>query len=700
MIQTLSLALEQQGFDTLTQVQEAVTNPELGNADLLVSAQTGSGKTVGFGLAIAPTLLGDAERFDAAGAPLALIIAPTRELALQVKRELSWLYGLTGAVLASCVGGMDMRDERRALERGAHIVVATPGRLRDHIQRGSLDMSVLRAVVLDEADEMLDLGFREDLEFILGAAPESRRTLLFSATVPRAIANLATSYQKDAVRITTAAETRQHSDIEYRALNVAPQDSENAIINVLRYYDAQNAIVFCNTRAMVNRLTARFSNRGFAVVALSGELTQNERTHALQAMRDGRARVCIATDVAARGIDLPKLELVIHAELPTNSDTLLHRSGRTGRAGRKGVSALIVPPKSRRKAESLLKFARINAEWAAPPSAEQVLARDEERMLADPAWNEPINDSERGFIETLAQRFTPEQIAAGYLRLYRARQSAPEDLMAPGAEPAPRARSAESFGPSAWFSVSLGRNQNTEPRWLLPMLCRAGDITKDDIGAIRIQPDESFVEIRASSVPGFLAAIGPDLMLEEGAAIRQLEHAPDLSRAPRPAPAPRRAHSERPERAPDAERKPRAPKPAWEPAQTPPPGAAAPDRKPRAPKPHGDKAPYAKPKGDKPAYGKPAYGKSHADKPGFAKKPAFRKDDGDGAKPAWKKSDRPGAARPAAPARARANAADPSQRFNPKGAAPKPGTKRTGPGDGKGGKPKGPRGGTTPPRRG
>ncbi|MFA5582336.1 MAG: DbpA RNA binding domain-containing protein, partial [Paracoccaceae bacterium] len=330
----------------------------------------------------------------------------------------------------------------------------------------------------------------------------------------------------------------------------------------------------------------------------------------------------------------------------------------------------------------------------------EVLARDEERMLADPAWNEPINDSERGFIETLAQRFTPEQIAAGYLRLYRARQSAPEDLMAPGAEPAPRARNAESFGPSAWFSVSLGRNQNTEPRWLLPMLCRAGDITKDDIGAIRIQPDESFVEIRASSVPGFLAAIGPDLMLEEGTAIRQLEHAPDLSRAPRPAPAPRRAHSERPERAPDAERKPRAPKPAWEPAQTPPPGVAAPDRKPRAPKPHGDKAPYAKPKGDKPAYGKPAYGKSHADKPGFAKKPAFRKDDGDGAKPAWKKSDRPGAARPAAPARARANAADPSQRFNPKGAAPKPGTKRTGPGDGKGGKPKGPRGTTTPPRRG
>src|SRR5690606_28412959 len=156
-----------------------------------------------------------------ASAPLALVIAPTRELALQVKRELAWLYAGVGAVLASCVGGMDMRDERRALGRGAHIVVATPGRLRDHIMRGSIDLSSLRAVVLDEADEMLDLGFREDLEFILGEAPAERQTLMFSATVPAAIAKLAKGYQKEAVRVSTAAaEQGQHADIEYRALNV------------------------------------------------------------------------------------------------------------------------------------------------------------------------------------------------------------------------------------------------------------------------------------------------------------------------------------------------------------------------------------------------------------------------------------------------------------------------------------------------
>ena len=158
ILSPLSQALEARGYETLTPVQEAVSAPELAEKDLLVSAQTGSGKTVGFGIAIAPTLLGEAEHFGPAEAPLALVIAPTRELAFQVMRELQWLYARTGAQVASCVGGMDMRQERRTLERGAHIVVGTPGRLRDHIERGSLDMSGLRAIVLDEADEMLDLG--------------------------------------------------------------------------------------------------------------------------------------------------------------------------------------------------------------------------------------------------------------------------------------------------------------------------------------------------------------------------------------------------------------------------------------------------------------------------------------------------------------------------------------------------------------
>jgi ATP-dependent RNA helicase DeaD len=531
VITTISDALAQQGYETLTPVQIAVSDTTLEQTDLLVSAQTGSGKTVGFGLAVAPNLLGEKKTFEAAGAPLALVIAPTRELALQVKRELAWLFAKAGAVLASCVGGMDSRDERRALARGAHIVVATPGRLRDHIQRGSIHMNALRAVILDEADEMLDLGFREDLEFILGEAPVERRTLLFSATVPRAIATLAKQYQKDAVRIATTSENSQHSDIEYRALSVAARDSENAIINVLRYYEAPNAIVFCNTRAMVNRLTTRFSNRGFSVVALSGELTQTERTHALQAMRDGRAKVCVATDVAARGIDLPNLELVVHAELPSNFEILLHRSGRTGRAGRKGVSTLIVPPKSRSKAQRLLKMAKLTAEWADPPSAEEVTDRDQIRLLNDPTWSDPVANHELGFIEKLTEMYSPQQIAAAYMRLYSDRKSAPEELDAAPAENAGKPR--VEFGASVWFSVSQGRDQGAEPRRLLPMVCNAGNITKDDIGAIRIQGKESYVEIRETIAEAFQNAVGPEGKLEDNIRLSKLDKAPDLDKIQR-----------------------------------------------------------------------------------------------------------------------------------------------------------------------
>ena len=526
MKQSLADALKRKGYDTLTPVQEAVSAPDLQGRDLLVSAQTGSGKTIGFGLAIAPTILGDAQKFDAADAPLALIIAPTRELAMQVKRELAWLYADAGSFIASCVGGMDMRDERRALSRGAHIVVATPGRLRDHIMRGSIDLTAVRAVVLDEADEMLDLGFREDLEFILEQTPTDRQTLLFSATVPRAIATLAARYQRDAERVSTVSERTQHADIEYRAMNVAPRDGENAIINVLRYYEAPNAIVFCNTRAMVSRLTARLSNRGFSVVALSGELTQSERSNALQAMRDGRARVCVATDVAARGIDLPNLDLVIHAELPNSHETLLHRSGRTGRAGRKGVSALIVAPASFKKAQRLLKFAKLTADWGAAPSADEVNAQDLQRMFGSDDWQLEVTETERTSVDELTARFSPEQLAAAYVRQYTRQHSAPEELSdAQLAGPKPTV----PFGPSVWFSLSEGRKVNASPRYLLPMICKAGNITKSDVGAIRIADDVTYIEIRESSVPGFLDAIGPQMKIEGTKDIVQLDTVPDLS---------------------------------------------------------------------------------------------------------------------------------------------------------------------------
>ena len=529
VVPALAQALNKRGYTELTPVQSAVLDPEVREADILVSAQTGSGKTAAFGIAFAPTLLGDAARFPAyVRAPLALVVAPTRELAMQVRGELEWLYAETGAVVASCVGGMDMRTERRVLDRGVHMVVGTPGRLRDHIERGSLDLGGIRVVVLDEADEMLDLGFREDLEYILDAAPAERRTMLFSATVPQPIVAMAKRYQRDAVRISTVPERQAHGDIDYRAYQVAPNDRENAIINVLRYFEARSALVFCATRATVNHMTSRFANRGFSVVALSGELSQNERSHALQAMRDGRARVCIATDVAARGIDLPNLELVIHADVPKSRESLVHRSGRTGRAGQKGTSVLIVPHTWRRRTERLLQTANIRAYWSKPPSVDDVMRRDDERLLADPSLAEPVQEDEREFVRRMLETHDAERIAAAFVRLYRAGRSAPEELLdAAAPEPKPKAR--DDFKDGVWFRLSVGRNQSAEPRWLLPMLCRVGHITKNEIGAIRVQDDETHVELAPGCVERFLEGVGPGYKVEKTIALARMDGPPPVS---------------------------------------------------------------------------------------------------------------------------------------------------------------------------
>ncbi len=507
----LARALTERNYEDPTPVQLAVLEAKADGRDLVVSAQTGSGKTVAYGLAIAKTLLGDADHFNVEANPVALIVAPTRELAMQVERELKWLYFYTSARILSCVGGMDPKRERRQLNDGAHIIVGTPGRLRDHLERGVLDIKALKAVVLDEADEMLDLGFREDLEFILEATPESRRTLLFSATMPKPIALLAKRYQKNSLRIETLGESRAHADIEYRAMRVAPNEIEHAVVNVLRFVESPSTIVFCNTREHVKHLHATLSERGFAAVNLSGELSQSERNHALQALRDGRARVCVATDVAARGIDLPNLGLVIHADLPNDAEVMQHRSGRTGRAGKKGVSVVLVPLSRRRKAERLLHEAGVEPKWSGVPQAEDIRKLDQQRMMQDPILTAPSTEEDLEMARLVLASRTPEDIAAALVRLYRTRLPAAEDVFDPGPGNGDNFKSKKfdrDQGPSnfSWFSMDIGRANNADPKWLLPMICRRGKVTKPDIGAIRITENETRFEIANNVVQKFIAA--------------------------------------------------------------------------------------------------------------------------------------------------------------------------------------------------
>ena len=652
----LAAALAAHGYSQLTPVQLAMLDDSHAGADLLVSAQTGSGKTVAFGIAIAPTLLGDSARFAPAGLPLGLVIAPTRELAIQVQRELNWLYADAGIVTATCVGGMDMRNERRALERGAHLVVGTPGRLRDHITRGALDLSDLRAVVLDEADEMLDLGFRDDLEFILAAAPDDRRTLMFSATVPRGIADLAKSFQRNAIRVEVGAIKEQHADIDYQVMLVRRDEREHAIINTLLNTDSPASLVFCHTREAVRHLAARLANRGFAVVALSGELSQSERSSALQSMRDGRAHVCVATDVAARGLDLPDLGLVVHVDLPRNRDTLLHRSGRTGRAGKKGLCAVIVPYTKRRLAERLFHAARVNPEWIDPPTPEAIRAQDRARLLEHPSFAETPTDEDTALANALIERRTPLEIATALARLFRDQLPAPEDLLdapqqrdtrgprdareprfdARNEDRAPRDRGPRE--PMDWFRINAGRNLNADPRWLIPLICRLGHITKREIGSIKVFDKDTKFEILAAAAAGFMRAVNdandPEVRITPTAGPSGAERAREGhgARAPRGETArPQRAH---PGEGRTREDRPHRPRSDYNPAAfrelidtppAPPPPPQAEDRPPRSDRPARPLPPKGEFKGkppfkDKPfADKKPYKGKPEGGKPPFAK---------------------------------------------------------------------------------
>jgi ATP-dependent RNA helicase DeaD len=528
----LAEALSARGYAAPTPVQAAVLEEGAEGRDLIVSAQTGSGKTVAFGLAMAPQLLGENGQIAFIREPMALVIAPTRELALQVSRELIWLYGKAGARIATCVGGMDASKERRNLAQGAHIVVGTPGRLRDHLERGALDLRCLRVAILDEADEMLDMGFREDLEEILDATPPERRTMMFSATMPKPIVALAKRYQKDALRISRVGEDRGHGDISYQAIAVAPADIENAVVNILRLHDAETAMLFCATRDNVRRLHASLIERGFDAVALSGEHSQNERNAALQALRDRRARVCVATDVAARGIDLPTLSLVVHVELPRDAETLQHRSGRTGRAGKKGTAILIVPYPRRKRVDMMLRGARIAAEWLKPPTPEDIRRNDRERLLATLLEPVEIEEEDRELAQRLLAERSPEELAAALVRAHRAKMPAPEEMLDGAQSDGPQRQEGPrpGFEDTIWFRMDIGRRHNADPRWLLPLLCRRGHITKNEIGAIRIAANETMFEIPRSAAARFADAVkrtqGGDPAGEGGIRIEAVQGTP------------------------------------------------------------------------------------------------------------------------------------------------------------------------------
>lgn len=374
-------ALEKRGFTELTAVQKTVLDPELAGRDLRVTSQTGSGKTVAIGFAMRDLVVEEARAQGGIARPRALVVAPTRELAKQVEEELSWLYAPLRVRVASATGGANLRDERRALAGGPAVVVGTPGRLLDHLNRGAIDASQVGAVVLDEADRLLDMGFREELEAILAFAPEGHRTHLVSATFPREVRSLADAVQGEVAHVQGTKLGEANADIDHVLHLVDGRDRLGAVVNLLLANPDEQVLVFARTRADVGDIADALASAGFAASSISGEMEQPARDRALAAFKRGDLRVLVATDVAARGIDVQDIARVIHADPPGDADTYTHRSGRTGRAGRKGTSSVLVPPSVMAKVVRLLHRAGVKYRFEKVPGAAAIREGNQARMF-------------------------------------------------------------------------------------------------------------------------------------------------------------------------------------------------------------------------------------------------------------------------------------------------------------------------------
>lgn len=499
----LGRALRKRDFCELTAVQQAVVAAESAGRDLRISSQTGSGKTVAIGLALASDLL---ETPAPQSGPSVLVLVPTRELAAQVSSELRWLFGgVRGLGIEVVIGGTSLAGERRALAKRPRIVVGTPGRTLDHMKAKALRCEGIAHVVLDESDRMLDMGFREELEAILEELPVERRTHLVSATFSGAVRKLADRFQTNALHIEGTKLGDANADIENIAHVVERNDTYAAIVNLLLLNGDARCLVFVERRIDASSLATKLSGDGFAVQAFSGELAQAQRTRTLSAFRDGTVKTLISTDVAARGIDVPDIELVIHADPPDDADTYVHRSGRTGRAGRAGRSTLLVPPRAQRHVTRLLKSARIETEWKPVPSAGKVRKQlrkrfrqqIHERLTSEEAPTQPQID----YAKQLLDGRDPAIVAAILLELAQPnpeREPMEVRVPTPSQEAAPR--SDRGF---TRFSINWGERGGAAPNRLLAHVCRRGQIRGHLIRAIDIGPFESTFDVAESVAARF-----------------------------------------------------------------------------------------------------------------------------------------------------------------------------------------------------
>jgi ATP-dependent RNA helicase DeaD len=522
-------ALRDVGYEAPSPIQAATIPALLQGRHVVGLAQTGTGKTAAFAVPILSRL--DLKQ----KAPQALVLAPTRELALQVSEAFErYAAHLPGVHVLPVYGGQAYGVQLSALRRGVHVVVGTPGRIMDHLEKGTLDLSKLRFLVLDEADEMLKMGFQEDVETILADTPEDKHVALFSATMPPQIRRISKKYLTDAAEITVRNRTVTAANTSQRYLLVAHPQKLDALTRILEHENFEGMIVFVRTKQATEVLAERLRARGFSAAAINGDIAQAQRERTIDQLRDGRLDILVATDVAARGLDVERISHVLNYDIPTDTESYVHRIGRTGRAGRAGDAISFVTPRERHLLKAIERATRQPLAQMQLPSIEDVnevrVARFTESIT------EALASDKLGFFRELVAAYEQDRdvpavdVAAALAVLA---QDGRPLLLEPDPEPAPRqftdrresagawdhergrrrgdergprqreaqSRRGRSDTPLARYTIAVGKRHKVEPRQIVGAIANEGGLSRSDFGHIDIRGDHSVVELPASLPP-------------------------------------------------------------------------------------------------------------------------------------------------------------------------------------------------------
>ncbi|MEA2254605.1 MAG: ATP-dependent helicase DeaD [Solirubrobacteraceae bacterium] len=527
-------ALAVLGYEEPTPIQREAIPPLLAGRDLLGQAATGTGKTAAFAL----PLLQRMPAGERPAEPTALVLVPTRELAVQVSEAVHRYGRELGARVLPIYGGQPIRSQLRALQRGVDVVVATPGRALDHVGRGTLRLDGLGTVVLDEADEMLDMGFADDIEAILEATPDQRQTVLFSATMPPRIDGMARRHLRDPVRIEIGRDATAPGEgplVRQTAYVVARPHKPAALGRLLDVEAPTAAIVFCRTRDVVDQLTETLNGRGYRAEALHGGMTQEQRDRVMGRLRAGTADLLVATDVAARGLDVEQLTHVVNYDVPADAAAYVHRIGRVGRAGREGVAITLVEPREHRMLKTIERATRRSIAVEKVPTVADLHARRLELTRA--ALHESLLEDDlerfRVVVETLADEFDVLEVALAAVKLAHEAGGAAADeeeipqvaarpprdgrAAGPRAERRPRA----PRGETTRVFVGAGRTAGIRPQDLVGAIAGESSLSGRDIGAIEIAPRFSLVEVPAAAADEVIAALRDSTIKGRKAIVRR-----------------------------------------------------------------------------------------------------------------------------------------------------------------------------------